>query len=305
MSGKKHPILTVLVIIGIVAFFLGTTMVLVLTFFGPVPQLSFGEKIGVVPVEGPILDSQEILNNIVKFRKEGGIRAIILRIDSPGGGVGPSQEIYQEIVRTAKEKKVIASLGAVAASGGYYVAAAADRIVANPGTITGSIGVLMEFLRLEELLGKIGVSLEILKSGEFKDIGSPHRKLTERERDLLQALIADIQRQFVEAVARGRGLSTETVWKIADGRIFSGAQAKDLGLVDVLGNFQDAVAAAKEMAGIEGEVALVYPKRTSLDLWEMIFDSAARSFVKLARSSGTQIEYRWNGLSSSGLTETR
>lgn len=305
MPQKKHPILTVLVILAIVAFFLGTTMVLVMTFFGPASQISFGDKIGIVPVQGPILDSEEILGNIVKFRKDTGIRAIILRIDSPGGGVGPSQEIYQEVLRTSRDKKIIASLGSVAASGGYYVAAAADRIVANPGTITGSIGVLMEFLRFEELLGKIGVSLEVLKSGEFKDIGSPHRKLTDRERELLQNLISDIQRQFVEAVARGRHISADAVWKIADGRILSGAQAKDLGLVDMLGNFQDAVTAAKEMAGIEGEVDLVYPRKTALDFWDLIFESAAKSFARLARSSGTEVEYRWNGLPHPGLTKTR
>jgi protease-4 len=305
MPTRKRPILTVLTILGIVAFFLGTTMVLVLIFFGPVPELSFGDKIGVVPVEGPILDSHDVIDQIARFRKELSIKAIIIRIDSPGGGVGPSQEIYQEILRTSQEKKVVASLGGVAASGGYYIASAADRIVANPGTLTGSIGVLMQFLSFEELLGKIGIHLEVLKSGEFKDTGSPHRELTQKEKDLLQTLIADIQRQFVEAVARGRHLSSESVWKIADGRILSGAQAKELGLVDMMGNFHDAVALAKQLAGIEGEPALVYPKKSAIDVWQILFDSAAGAFTRLAGSSGPHIEYRWNGLSRQGLTETR
>ena len=178
MSGKKHPILIVVIILGITVLFLGGVMALILNLFGPSSRLSFGDKIGVIPLEGPIMDSGPILSQLVTFRKDEDIKAIILRIDSPGGGVGPSQEIYREVRRTIETKKVIASLGSLAASGGYYVASAANKIVANPGTITGSIGVIMEFLRLENLLKKIGVSLEVLKSGEFKDMGSPHREMS-------------------------------------------------------------------------------------------------------------------------------
>ena len=189
-------------------------------------------------------------------------------------------------------------MGSVAASGGYYVAAAANKIVANPGTITGSIGVIMEFVRFKDLLNKIGINFEVIKSGEFKDIGSPLRELTERERKLLNALIEDIQKQFVKEVAAGRNLTVEEVQKIADGRIFSGARAKELGLVDMLGNFQDAVDIAKNMVGIKGEVTLVYPKKTKLELWKLLIKTAAGSVTQLLQNTKTQIEYRWNGFYS-------
>jgi protease-4 len=293
MAKKTHPILTVLIIIGAVALFLCTTLLIVVTMLGSSSDFSFGAKIGVIPVEGAIMESDTIVSQMKKFGDDKGIKAIVLRINSPGGGVGPSQEIYREVQRTVSKKRVIASMGGVAASGGYYIAAAADKIVASPGTITGSIGVIMEFVRFEELLGKIGISLEVLKSGEFKDIGSPHRKLTERDRQVIDALIADIQKQFVTAVAEGRNIQIEKVQEIADGRIFSGAQAKEFGLVDLLGNFEDAVSLAKELAGIEGDVTLVFPKRNAMSLWGALFDSAAKSVLKLTRQCRAQIEYRW------------
>jgi protease-4 len=294
MSGKKRPILIVVVILGITVLFLGGVMALILTFFGPSSHLSFGEKIGVIQLEGAIMDSGPILSQLVKFRKNKDIKAIILRIDSPGGGVGPSQEIYREVRRTIETKKVIASLGSLAASGGYYVASGANKIVANPGTITGSIGVIMEFLRLENLLNKIGVSLEVLKSGEFKDLGSPHREMSEREKALITALILDVQKQFVDAVAQGRGLPAEEVMEIADGRIFSGAQAKELGLVDSLGNFQDAVQVAKEMAGIKGEATMVYPEKPRIRFWDFIFQDATEAMIRALKDNLGGIGYRWS-----------
>jgi protease-4 len=297
MSGKKRPILTVIIILGIAGLFLGVLMTIILTFFGPSTNLSFGNKIGVIPIEGPIMESRSIVSQLVNFRKNKGIKAIILRIDSPGGGVGPSQEIYREVRRTIKTKKVIVSLGSLAASGGYYIASAADKIVASPGTITGSIGVIMEFIQLKELLKKIGISLEVLKSGEFKDIGSPHREMSEREKELIQELISDIQGQFVDAVAEGRNLSVEKVREIADGRVFSGAKAKDLGLVDMLGNFQDAVDLAKKEAGIKGEARLVYPRKTGPRLWDLILRDATKAiYESTIKALKTHIEYRWDGL---------
>ncbi len=295
MAGKKHPILIVLGILAGVGLVLGIAMIIVLKVFTPSSNLSFSSKIGVIPIEGAILDSQAITEQLGRFRKDKGIKAIILRINSPGGAVGPTQEIYREVLRTVETKKVVASLGGVAASGGYYIAAAAKQIVANPGTITGSIGVIMEFVRFEDLLNKIGIKFEVLKSGEFKDIGSPHRELTTRDKELISALIADIQKQFVEAVASGRNLSIEKTREIADGRIFSGAQAKELGLVDVLGNFQDAVELAKNMATIRGDVTLVYPKKSKLDLWDLFLGSAADSIVSRIQGMKTRVEYRWSG----------
>ena len=255
MAEKKRPILTVLVILGVAVLFLGTVGTLISLFAGPSSRFSFREKIGVIPIEGAITDSQAIVSQLAEFKKDRQIRAIILRVNSPGGGVAPSQEIYREVRKTIMSKKVIVSMGSLAASGGYYVASAADKIVANPGTLTGSIGVIMEFVQVEELLKKVGIGMEVLKTGEFKDTGSPFRKMSERERELIGSLLLDIRKQFVEAVARGRKLQVEKVEEIADGRILSGARSKELGLVDQLGNFEDAVDLAKRLAGISGEIA--------------------------------------------------
>jgi protease-4 len=189
MANAKRPITVVLIILGVAILFFGTLMAIVLSLSGSSPSLSFTNKIGVVPINGVIRDADTIIEQMIAFRNDRQIKAIILRIDSPGGGVGPSQEIYSETRRTSRKKKVVASLGSVAASGGYYIASAADSIVANPGTLTGSIGVLMEFVRVEELLKKIGVEMEVIKSGEFKDIGSPNRKMTLKEKEMLLTLL--------------------------------------------------------------------------------------------------------------------
>ena len=287
----------VLVILGIAALFLGTVGIIISFLSGPSSRFSFREKIGVIPIEGAITDSRAIISQLVEFKKDGQIKAIILRVNSPGGGVAPSQEIYREVRKTVMSKKVIASMGSLAASGGYYVASAADKIVANPGTLTGSIGVIMEFVQVEELLKKIGVGMEVIKSGEFKDIGSPHRKMSEREKELIRALILDVQKQFVEAVARGRNLPLDKVEEIADGRILSGAQSKELGLVDQLGNFEDAVDLAKSLAGIKGEITLVYPKKTRGRIWDLLLQDATKVLYESLRDIlNTRVEYRWDGL---------
>ena len=296
MAKTKRPITVVLIILGIAILFFGTLMAIVLSLSGYSPALSFTNKIGVVPINGIIRDSDTIIEHMIAFRNDRQIKAIILRIDSPGGGVGPSQEIYSETRRTSRTKKVVASLGSVAASGGYYVASAADSIVANPGTLTGSIGVLMEFVRVEELLKKIGVEMQVIKSGEFKDIGSPNRKMTHKEKEMLLTLLEDIRNQFVTAVSQGRNMPEEKVQELADGRIFSGNQAKGLGLVDSLGNFRDAVSVAKRLAHIKGEVRLVYPqKRRRSFLWDLLFRDLMESVLdRIDRPSGF-LDYRWNG----------
>lgn len=305
MARKKHPVLIVMAILGGVVLFLGTAMFVLLKLAGPDSKLPFGEKIGVISLEGAILDSQTTLSQLVRFNEDKGISAVIIRINSPGGAVAPSQEIFREIRRTSQTKKVVASLGSVAASGGYYVAAAADHIVANPGTITGSIGVIVEFVQIHELLDKIGVGFEVLKSGEFKDIGSPHRELTPQDKAVIQGLIGDIQEQFVGAVAEGRGLPVEKVREIADGRVFSGEKAKELGLVDELGNFQDAVETTKEMAGIRGDVELVYPKRPGLRILDLVRNEAAKSFADFLAGLRSRISYQWAGVPTSPITEKR
>jgi len=305
MTRNRHPVLIVIAILGGVALFLATAMFVLLKMVGPASRLPFGEKIGVISLEGTILDSQTILSQLVSFKEDKDISAVIIRINSPGGAVAPSQEIFREIQKTSQVKKVVASLGSVAASGGYYVAAAADHIIANPGTITGSIGVIVEFIQIEDLLKKIGVGFEVLKSGQFKDIGSPVRKLTPQDKAVIQGLIGDIQEQFVQAVAEGRGMPVEKVREIADGRVFSGEKAKEIGLVDGLGNFQDAVDTTKEMAGIHGEVELVYPKKAGFRILDLFRDEVARSLSSLLAGLRSRINYQWGGIPSSPIIERR
>jgi protease IV len=228
----------------------------------------FGKKranrIAVTKIEGVITDSPFTSSSrarvvqSLKLAEELKVRAVVLRINSPGGTVGASQEIY-EAVKRLREKSipVVASFGDVAASGGVYVALAADKIISNPGTITGSIGVIIKSNNLSQLYHKVGVSAQVIKSGEFKDILSNHRPLTDEEKHLLQDLIDDTYEQFVEAVAAGRGLPLATVRSFADGRILSGRQAHRLKLVDELGDLQKAIDVAKELAGIEGKPSLV------------------------------------------------
>lgn len=230
-----------------------------------------GPRIGVVHIQGVILDARPVLKHLNRYREDPSIQAILVRIESPGGAVAPSQEIYREIRRIREEtpKKVVASMGSVAASGGYYIASAADKVVANPGTITGSIGVIMELADLSPLLEKVGVRSQVIKSGPFKDTGSVFRPMTPEDRKVLQELIDNVYQQFIEAVAEGRGMDVETVRRLADGRVYSGAQALELGLVDALGNFEDAVRLAAELAGIPGRPRLVEP-RPRFSLWDLL-----------------------------------
>jgi protease IV len=303
MATKRRSILTVLGIIAAIAVLLGSAMVMIVSSLSPSSTSLFSEKIGVIPVEGAITSAQTVTSHLVKFRKDNGIKAIVLKINSPGGGIAPSQEIYREIEKTVPVKKVVVSMGTVAASGGYYIAAAADKIVANPGTITGSIGVIMEFVRVEDLLDKVGIDLEILKSGEFKDMGSPDRKLTERERTILNEMVMDMQNQFVEAIVRGRKLPLEHVLQIADGRIFSGLRAKELGLVDALGNFEDAVEVTKELAGIKGDVTLVYAKKHRFEILDSLIKTAVGAITAALHQPEGRIAYWWGGVSGPGIKE--
>jgi protease-4 len=217
------------------------------------------DKVAIVRVEGPILDSQATIEELKTFAEDPTVRAIVIRIDSPGGGVAPSQEIYNAVKRVRKEsnKTVIASMGTVAASGGYYIAVATDRILANPGTLTGSIGVIMQMTNFQDLLEKVGVKNVVIKSGKFKDIGSPFRPMKEEDREILQSVMDDVHRQFIEAVADGRSLDSAEVELLADGRVFTGKQAKSILLVDDIGDLQDAIRLAGDLGGIKGEPRVI------------------------------------------------
>ncbi|HHD11087.1 MAG TPA: signal peptide peptidase SppA [Deltaproteobacteria bacterium] len=286
----RHVIRSVLVFIGLI-FVAIVVLSILFSFFTKESALSFGDKVAVVPIKGVITDSEEINRTLAEYGERNDIKVIVVRIDSPGGAVGPAQEIYREIRRIREENKktVVASMGSVAASGGYYIAVAADRIVANPGTITGSIGVIVEFVNLEKLFEKIGIKGYVVKSGKFKDVGSPVREMSKEEKRLLQDVVDNIHSQFVEAVAEGRGLKVEDVQKIADGRIFSGLKAKELGLVDNLGNLGDAIRIGAELAGIKGKPSVIYPEK-KLNLWKLIMGEEAGSLMS-ELLWGTRIMY--------------
>lgn len=226
-------------------------------------EMPLKEKVALVNVEGPILQSKNIVDEIKGYIKDKSVKAIVLRIDSPGGGVVPSQEIYEEVRKAAAQKKIVVSMGSVAASGGYYIASASNRIIANPGTITGSIGVIMEVPNIKGLMDKIGVKTEVIKSGKHKDIASVFRGIGSEEREILQGVMDEVHEQFIKAVSDGRRMPVEDVRKIADGRIFSGSQALKLGLVDELGDLEDAIKVAAKMAGIKGEPEVVSKKEKS------------------------------------------
>lgn len=225
-------------------------------------------KVGLIRVEGPIMDSKQLVDEIKEYAKDASIKVIVLRVDSPGGGVAASQEIYAEVKKTTAKKPVVVSMGSIAASGGYYIACPASTIIANPGTLTGSIGVIMEIPNVEGLMTKIGLKTEVIKSGENKDTGSIFRTMTKEDRELLQAVSDNIHEQFIKAVADGRKMKPEDVRKIADGRIFSGEQALANGLVNRLGTLEDAISEAARLAGIKDEPHVVSKeeKLTFIDL---------------------------------------
>ncbi len=215
------------------------------------------DKVALVRVEGPIIEAKTVVEEIKGYVKDSSVRAIVLRVDSPGGGVVPSQEIYNEVKKAKAVKKVVVSMGSVAASGGYYISAPADRIVANPGTITGSIGVIMVVPNLKGLLEKVGIKTEVVKSGKNKDLASVFRGIGDEERQIIQGVMDDVHEQFIAAVAEGRKMEIEKTRKISDGRIFSGRQAIGVGLVDEIGDLDDAVKVAGKLAGIDGEPVVV------------------------------------------------
>ena len=284
-------------------------------------SLGFGEKIGVLEVEGVIGDgrayearSRELVKTLQDWSEDDSIKGIVVRINSPGGAVAATQEVYDEIVRYREktERPVIASMGDIAASGGYYTAAACDEIYANPGTLTGSIGVIISFANLQDLTEKIGIRFTTIKSGEFKDIGSSFRPMTEKEQELLQDMIDDVYDQFVNAVVESRGdvfrevlaerleknellLTDDEITSharsLADGRIYSGTQAYDEGLVDDIGTLRDAIERVKTLADIKGK-----PKLVSSRVPKTLFDvlgSEAKSVLRQIAPGGVSIEYRF------------
>lgn len=275
---RKHPVvfgMILLIALGVLFYLI---FYKVGSQSGQTKGFSLNSKIGVVTVHGLISDSIEITEQLEEFGKDDSIIAVVLRIDSPGGGVAASQEIYDAVIELKKKKKVVASMGSVAASGGLLIACAADKIVANPGTITGSISAIMQFANFEELLKKIGLKASVVKSGQYKDIGSPLREMLPEEKKIIQDLIDDIYNQFVDVIVRDRKLPREQVVQIADGRVFSGRQAKEYGLVDSLGDMRFAARLASRLAGKDETYDLVYPREKRISIFDYLMQSAANQF---------------------------
>jgi len=254
------------VIVATVLVFVGVAALLLL--FGSMGRGAdggaplFGPRVAIVELEGLIAETDDLVRELRHHRDNPSVRAVVIRINSPGGVVAPTQEVYDALLRVREAgKPVVASLGAVAASGGYYAAVAADQIYANPGTLTGSIGVIMQLANVDTLLKKVGVDFVVVKAGQFKDIGNPARPMTPEERRVVQSLLEDVHGQFIEAVARGRKLDRSAVVQFADGRVFSGTQALDLRMIDALGGLEDAVNAAAKLANLPTPPPVERPRR--------------------------------------------
>ena len=256
---------------------------------------SGGEKVAVVELKEPILSSEEVVRQFKKYRENKSIRAIVFRVESPGGGVAPSQEIYEEVKKTRNAgRPVVVSMGAIAASGGYYVSCGANKIVANPGTLTGSIGVIFQFMHFKRLMDELGIDHSTFKTGKFKDSGSPFRRTTEEEKRYFNILIQDVYDQFVDVVSKERKLNRREVLKYADGRVFTGKQAYEYGFVDTLGTMEDAIALAAKLGGVVGKPSVVKEvKRKSM--FERLMGEAATEMTKIRQELIDQpiLQYRF------------
>jgi len=255
----------------------------VLTLFG-------GDRVGVVLLEGTINESRRTIQSLKEFGDAERIKGVVVRIDSPGGGVVPTQEIYEEIGKLKKKKPVIASLGGMATSGGYYIASACHQIVANPGTLTGSIGVIIQLANVEGLMQKLGLEGYNVKSGPHKDMGSPLRPLSPEGRAILQSVVDNVHGQFVRAVASGRSMEESKVRELADGRIYSGEQAMAMGLVDSLGNMDDAIDLVAKRAGIEGVPQVIYARAREKNWWKELLFSLFSEQLEMGRNWGLRYQ---------------
>jgi protease-4 len=253
----------------VVLFFVGLSA-LVLALLGKGSFFGAREKVGVVEIKGILTESRSIIKQLDRYRDDSSVKAIVLRINSPGGAVGPAQEILREVEKVRRKKKIVASLGTVAASGGYYIACGANLIMADRGTATGSIGVIMQFTNVEGLTKKIGLNFFNLHAGKYKDIGSPFRPMTPEDKAYLQGLLDNIYQQFISDVARNRKIPLAKLRALAEGKIYTGEQAKEVGLVDTFGNLPDAIEKAGRLGGIKGKVEAVYPQKEGFSLLRLI-----------------------------------
>ncbi|MFC1550671.1 signal peptide peptidase SppA [Candidatus Neomarinimicrobiota bacterium] len=271
------------IIITIIVFRLGAST-------GQSSPLSFGDKIGIVTLEGPIFSSRQVIYELNKMADRSDVKAIVFRINSPGGTVAPSQEIYEKIKTLNDRIPIIVSVGNLAASGGYYAALESEKIVANRGSIVGSIGVILDYPVAVELLDKIGLRFETLTSGDLKDAGSPTRPVTDKDRDFFQSVINDLHDQFIKAVSKGRSIEMSEVSKLADGRIFTGEQAIKLGLIDTIGTYEDAIQIAGEIAGIPGKPNTIQLRKESKTIFDFLLGYAKQNIESWKSITPA---YRW------------
>jgi protease-4 len=239
---------------------------------------SFGEKVGIIRLNGPIIGSEQIIHEFNSFKDRSDVKAIVFRINSPGGTVAPSQEIYEKVKNINLQIPVVVSVGNLAASGGYYAAMGSNTIVVNRGSIVGSIGVILDYPVATDLLDKIGLRFETLTSGEYKDSGSPTRQVTKKDREYFQNVIDDLHSQFISAVSLGRNLELDEVIDLADGRIFTGEQAISLGLADTIGTLEDAIKIAGKLAGIQGKPKTIQLRRKSSTFLDFMINTIMQRY---------------------------
>ncbi len=290
----KRGIITLVVIFGGLFLMLLIFSVVVIGALGDGGDFGgAGNQIGVVEITGEITSSKKTVADLHKFAHDANIKGIVVRINSPGGAVAPSQEMFQAVKRAGDQKPLVVSMGSTAASGAYYTSIGAKHIIANPGTVTGSIGVISQVFDVKGLLDDLDVKVNTIKTGKFKDTGSPFRDFNTDDRKYFDQLIADIYDQFVEDVAKARGLKVDKVRKLADGRVYTGRQAKKLGLIDQLGTFRDSVDWVKKKAKITGEPTLVYPEKDKAGLLSSLIKGATQSALHEVRSQQSPLfEYR-------------
>lgn len=262
-------------------------------------EFRFGDKVAIIAIEGEILDARDVVEAIHRYADNDTVKAIVMRINSPGGAIAPSQEIYEAVRNTRKEsgKPIVASLDSVAASGGFYIASACDRIVANPGSITGSIGVILQWMEIKDLLAWAKIKPETINAGAFKATGSPYESLTDAERAYLQRVVEQLHGQFIRAVADGRKgkMTIDDVTAVADGRIFTGEEALSLKLVDQLGNLDDAVALAGKLAHVTGKPVMIYPRKKKPGFFDLLSDSneSESPIERILSRRAPRFLYKW------------
>ena len=303
MADERQPRTLLWIVIGGGAFFLFVLAVFTLVYMslrrgeGKKTFGGFGDKIGVVDIEGVIIEPKTVVSQLKKVAADDSIKAIILHINTPGGGVAASQEIYQEVkrIRDQKKKPVVASIETVGASGGYYISAATSKIFADRGSIVGSIGAIAEWYNYGDLIHWAKMKDVVIKTGEFKDTGIPTRDLTPAEREYLQKLLENMSAQFIQAVAEGRKLKEEEVRALADGRVWTGEQAKPLKLIDEFGDFQAAVEDTAKSVGIQGEPTLVHPEKQRRTLLDVLFGDLSEYLPDRAKlmQSNVGFYYLW------------